>query len=136
VAAGETAFVSTIPAGKDKIYIQLSATAGMMIDFLVCFSKFSHIFLKYHILWLDLDTKLVAGDGTTVLIQYLDGWTHGSFQSASAIPFAYHGMGFLSCVDSCTEDITLNVNICSTHRTFFVLFFFAASLRLSLLRLV
>jgi hypothetical protein len=71
--------ITTIPAGKDKIFIDLSANA-------------------------DLDTKIVAADGT-VLLEYVlqdRAWVGGCVVCEDSTTFAYHGMNFETCVDRCT----------------------------------
>jgi len=85
VALGETKYVGTIPAGKDQVFVQLAADA-------------------------DIDTKLVAADGT-VLLAYVGAntWTGGCVDCAAATLFTYDAMDFKTCVDKCTEDLTITV---------------------------
>jgi len=84
VLADQEQHVSTIPAGKGQIFFGLSATA-------------------------DLDTKLVAADGSILLMYDLatDEWVNGCVDCAGSQTFTYHGMTFETCVDECSADKTV-----------------------------
>jgi hypothetical protein len=85
VNQGQLQYVSTIPAGKEKVFVQLTATA-------------------------DLDTRLEVVDGTIILWfnPYL-GWVGGCESCAAATHVHFRGMSIMTCVDACTESFTIEV---------------------------
>ena len=86
MAKSQTQFVGTIPAGKDKVFVQLAADA-------------------------DIDLKLVAADGT-VMLQYVsqNNWIGGCVTCTTTTVSSYSGMTLTSCVDKCSADLTLTVS--------------------------
>ena len=78
-------YVATLPADKEKVYLKVQGDV-------------------------DLDLELIASDDT-ILIKFVSGsgWVHGSISDSDAVSFEHNGMSIKSCVDRCSEDITITV---------------------------